>query len=92
MPFGVNCQTAFLRGKFGRFGSGLPSADSMNRASVKRWHTDRAISFAIEKVVVVVVVTIRVGSFGSGIRFDCENFKDPRLFIASSEVNVCSTF
>ena len=38
----------------------------------------------------VVVVTIREGSLGSGIRFDCENFSDPRLLIASSEENVCS--
>ena len=55
---------------------------------MKRWQTDRAISFAMENVVVVVVVTIREGSLGSGMRFDCENFKDPRLLIASSEVKV----
>ena len=71
---------------------GLPSAVSQNRASMKRWQTERAISFAMENVVVVVVVTIRDGSFGSGIRLDWENLRDPRLFIASSDVNVCSTF
>lgn len=62
----------------------------MNRASKNLWHTDRAISRAIEKVVVVVVVTIREGSLGSGIRLDCENFREPRLLIASSERNECS--
>lgn len=46
----------------------------------------------MEKVVVVVVVTIREGSLGSGIRFDCENLRDPRLLIASSERKVCSIF
>jgi hypothetical protein len=63
----------------------------MNLASKKRWHTDRAISRAIENVVVVVVVTIREGSFGSGMRFDWENFKDPKLLMASSERKECST-
>lgn len=53
-------------------------------------HTDLAISFAMEKVVVVVVVTILDGSLGSGIRFDWENLSDPRFVIASSVVNVCS--
>lgn len=52
------------------------------------WQTDRAISFAIEKVVVVVVVTIREGSFGSGMRLDWENFNELKLLMASSEVNV----
>ena len=64
----------------------------MKRASMNRWHTERAISFAMEKVVVVVVVTIRDGSLGSGIRFDCENLRDPKLLIASSDVKVCSIF
>jgi hypothetical protein len=45
----------------------------------------------MEKVVVVVVVTIREGSFGSGIRLDCENFKDPKLLMASSDKNEWST-
>jgi hypothetical protein len=45
---------------------------------------------AIEKVVVVVVVTMREGSLGSGIRFDWENLRDPKLLIASSEVKVWS--
>jgi hypothetical protein len=69
----------------------LPSADSINLASRKRWQTDRAISRAIEKVVVVVVVTILEGSLGSGIRLDWENFSDPRLLMASSDKNECST-
>lgn len=59
----------------------------MNLASKNRWQTERAISRAMEKVVVVVVVTIRDGSFGSGIRLDCENFRDPKLLIASSDKN-----
>lgn len=83
MPLGVSCQTALLELK-----SFLPSADSMNLASRNFWQTERAISFAIEKVVVVVVVTIREGSFGSGMRFDCENLSDPRFVTASSEVKV----
>lgn len=49
------------------------------------------MSLAMEKVVVVVVVTIREGSLGSGIRFDWENLRDPRLLMASSERNVWST-
>src|SRR5690554_3993535 len=84
IPFGVSCQSEPLSGKLN---VAFPSASSMNRASINRWHTDRAISFAIEKVVVVVVVTIRDASLGSGMRFDCENLSDPRLLIASSEVN-----
>jgi hypothetical protein len=54
---------------------------------MKRWHTDLAISFAIENVVVVVVVTILLESLGSGILLDCENFKEPKLLIASSDAN-----
>jgi hypothetical protein len=57
-------------------------------ASKNFWQTERAISLAIEKVVVVVVVTTREESFGSGMRFDWENFKEPRLVMASSEVKV----
>jgi hypothetical protein len=88
MPFGVRCQTEpFIVNSFACF----PSADSTNRASKKRWHTDRAISRAIENVVVVVVVTILDGSLGSGIRFDCENLREPRLFIPSSERKEWST-
>jgi hypothetical protein len=45
---------------------------------------------AIEKVVVVVVVTMREESLGSGIRFDWENLRDPKLLIASSDVKVWS--
>src|ERR1700704_1164210 len=87
MPFGVSCQTEpFIVNSLACF----PSADSMNLASKKRWHTDRAISRAIENVVVVVVVTIREGSFGSGMRLDWENFRDPKLLIASSDKNECS--
>lgn len=69
----------------------LPSADSINRLSRNRWQIDRAISFAIENVVVVVVVTILMLSFGSGILFDWENLSEPRLLIASSERKECST-
>ena len=54
----------------GKFSVGLPSAGSINLASINLLHTDLAISLVIEKVVVVVVVTIRLGSRGSGIRFD----------------------
>ena len=61
----------------------------MNRASRNLWQMDRAISLVIEKVVVVVVVTILDGSFGSGMRFACENLRDPRLLMASSDKNVC---
>ena len=64
----------------------------MKRASMKRRQTERAISLAMEKVVVVVVVTIRDGSLGSGIRLDWENLSEPRLLIASSDVKVCSIF
>jgi hypothetical protein len=87
MPLGVNCHTALLDEK-----SFFPSTDSTNLASKNLEHTDFAISLAMEKVVVVVVVTIREGSLGSGMRFDCENLSDPRLVIASSEVKVCSIF
>lgn len=45
----------------------------------------------MENVVVVVVVTIREGSLGSGIRLDWENLSDPRLFMASSDKNEWST-
>lgn len=45
----------------------------------------------MEKVVVVVVTTHLEGLFGSGIRFDCENFNDPKFVIASSDRNVSST-
>jgi len=40
---------------------------------------DLAISLVMEKVVVVVVVTTRVGSRGSGPRLDWENFNDARF-------------
>lgn len=62
----------------------------MKRPSTKRVQTVRAISLAIENVVVVVVVTIRAGSLGSGMRLDCENLSEPRFVIASSVVNVWS--
>lgn len=85
MPFGVNCHTELLLRK-----SVFPSTDSTNRASRNLWQTERAISLAIEKVVVVVVVTILVGSLGSGMRFDCENLSEPKLVRASSVVKLCS--
>lgn len=83
MPFGVSCQIEFFELK-----SVFPSSDSTNLASRKRWHTDRAISGAMVKVVVVVVVTIRDGSLGSGMRFDCENFREPKFVVASSDEKV----
>ena len=86
-PLDVNCHTEpFIV----YVGCSLPSADSMNLASKNLWHIDRAMSLAMEKVVVVVVVTMRDGSLGSGIRFDCENLREPRLLMASSDKNVCS--
>jgi len=38
----------------------------------------------MEKVVVVVVVTMREGSRGSGPRLDCENLSEERFTAASS--------
>lgn len=72
----------------GKIGTGFPSAGSINLASKNLWHTDLAISLAIENVVVVVVVTILLGSFGSGILLDWENLRDPRFPMASSEVKL----
>ena len=43
-----------------------------------------AMSRVIEKVVVVVVVTMREGSRGSGPRFDWENLRAARFAAASS--------
>lgn len=43
-----------------------------------------AISRVIENVVVVVVVTTREGSLGSGPRLDCENLSDAKFCAASS--------
>lgn len=43
-----------------------------------------AMSRVIEKVVVVVVVTTRDGSLGSGPRFDWENLREARFWAASS--------
>ena len=45
----------------------------------------------MENVVVVVVTTHLDGFFGSGMRLDWENFKDPRLVMASSDRKVSST-
>jgi hypothetical protein len=42
------------------------------------------MSRVIVKVVVVVVVMIRAGSFGSADLFDCENLSDDRFWQASS--------
>jgi hypothetical protein len=89
IPLAVSCHTD----PFGEYTCwSLPSADSINLASRNLWQIALAISLAMEKVVVVVVVTILVGSLGSGMRLDCENFKEPRLLMASSERKVCSTF
>jgi hypothetical protein len=87
VPLGVNCQTPPLAANVV---IDLDSADSIRRASTNRWQTDRAISFCIEKVVVVVVTTHLDVFCGSGMRFDCENFSEPRLVIASSVKNVSS--
>lgn len=81
MPFGVSWKRVL---PFSGNRCVFPSADSMYRASINRWQTLRAISFNIEKVVVVVVVTMRLGSFGSGMRLDCENLREPRFLMASS--------
>ena len=51
---------------------------------MKCWHIAFAISRVIEKVVVVVVVTIRDLSLGSGPRLDWENFKEAKFRAASS--------
>lgn len=59
-------------------------AFSIKRASMKCWLMAFAISRVMEKVVVVVVVTTREGSLGSGPRFDCENFREARFCAASS--------
>src|ERR1700744_5489950 len=87
-PLGVNCQTPPL---VTNRVLALDSAASISRASTKRWQTERAISLAMENVVVVVVTTHREGFLGSGMRFDWENFREPRLVMASSDRNVSST-
>ena len=87
MPLEVSCQTAFFELK-----SFFPSTVSTKRASRNFWQTDLAISRAMEKVVVVVVVTMREGSLGSGIRLDWENLSEPRFVMASSDVKVWSIF
>lgn len=51
---------------------------------MKCWAIALAMSLVIENVVVVVVVTMRVGSRGSGPRLDWENLSDARLAAASS--------
>lgn len=51
---------------------------------MKCWHMALAMSRVIEKVVVVVVVTTRDGSLGSGPRFDWENLREAKFWAASS--------
>lgn len=51
---------------------------------MKCWQMPLAISRDIENVVVVVVVTIRVGSLESAARVDWENLRAARLEQASS--------
>lgn len=51
---------------------------------MKCWLMALAISRVIENVVVVVVVTTREGSLGSGPRLDCENLSDAKFCAASS--------
>jgi hypothetical protein len=65
-PFGVSVKTPLSLNRL-VVGS---AAFSMRRASMKCWHMALAMSRVIENVVVVVVVTIRDGSLGSGPRFD----------------------
>lgn len=60
------------------------TAFSMRAASINCWQIPFAISRDILKVVVVVVVRIRAGSFGSGPRLDWENLREERLAAASS--------
>jgi hypothetical protein len=87
VPFAVSCHTApFVMNVVWLF----DSADSINLASTNLWQTDRAISLAIEKVVVVVVTTHLDGFLGSGMRFDWENLREPKFVIASSDKNVSS--
>jgi hypothetical protein len=59
-------------------------AFSMRRASIKCWLIAFAMSRVMENVVVVVVVTTREGSLGSGPRLDCENLSEARFWAASS--------
>ncbi len=63
-------------------------AFSMSAASMKCWQMPLAISRDMEKVVVVVVVTMREGSLGSAERFDWENLRFERLAAASSLIDV----
>ena len=77
--WGENVDAASLK----RFEEGSATF-SMRRASMKCWHIAFAISRVIEKVVVVVVVTMREGSRGSGPRLDCENLRAARFCAASS--------
>jgi hypothetical protein len=63
------------------------AAFSIRRASIKCWLMALAMSRVIEKVVVVVVVTTREGSLGSGPRFDCENLSEAKFCAASSVEN-----
>jgi hypothetical protein len=64
------------------------AAFSMRRASIKCCAMALAISRDMEKVVVVVVVTMRVGSRGSGPRLDWANLRFERWATASSLINV----
>lgn len=62
----------------------ISAAFSIKRPSMKCWQMPLPISLDMLKVVVVVVVMIREGSFGSGKRFDWENLSEERFAQASS--------
>jgi hypothetical protein len=79
-PFGVSM---YVPRSLKRFDWGS-DAFSIRRASMKCWHMALAMSRVIENVVVVVVVTIRDGSLGSGPRLDWANLSEARLAAASS--------
>lgn len=92
-PLGVHCQMPRSR-------NSVPTGSAaflMRRASRNSWHVAFALSRPIKKVVVVVVVTMRRGFLGSGVRFDCANLSADRLRHASSlrrvhrdfSVNLC---
>jgi hypothetical protein len=58
----------------------------MSLASMKCWQMVFAMGLGMEKVVVVVVVTMREASLGSVVRLDWEKRRDARLAAASSVV------
>lgn len=79
-PFGVHWYTP----RSLNTPSDRSAAFSTSRASIKCWHISFAMSRDMVNVVVVVVVMMRAGSFGSADRFDCENLSVDRFWQASS--------